>query len=85
MPWVILALAAVAFLVELGRRSGSAPDGRLDAAQARSILGVSVAADRAEIEAAYRRLMLQAHPDRGGSSQWAARLNAARDVLLGRR
>jgi len=36
-----------------------------------------------EIKAAHRRLMAAAHPDRGGSDWIAARLNQARDVLLG--
>ena len=50
--------------------------------QARDILGVSPAATRAEIEAAYRRLIVRAHPDQGGTSGLAAQLNAARDRLL---
>lgn len=54
----------------------------MGADEACSILGVSRAASRAEIDAAYRRLMLRAHPDRGGTTGLATRLNAARDYLL---
>jgi curved DNA-binding protein CbpA len=40
-------------------------------------------ASREDIQAAYRRLIQRVHPDHGGSSYLAARLNQARDVLLG--
>lgn len=56
----------------------------LDAAAARRLLGVDRAADAATIRAAHRRLMAEAHPDRGGSAEEARALNAARDILLGR-
>ncbi|MCC2980528.1 DnaJ domain-containing protein [Sphingomonas sp. IC4-52] len=55
-----------------------------DAAAARRLLGVDRAADTATIRAAHRRLMAEAHPDRGGSAEEARALNAARDLLLGR-
>jgi hypothetical protein len=51
-------------------------------ADAASMLGVAESADRDEIEAAYRRLMLRVHPDQGGAVGLAAQLNAARNVLL---
>jgi hypothetical protein len=54
-------------------------------AEAASMLGISEAAGRAEIETAYRRLMLRVHPDQGGAAGLAAQINAARDVLLGGR
>jgi hypothetical protein len=50
--------------------------------EARSILGVGPDATREEIQAAYRRLMRMAHPDQGGTSGLAAKLNAARDRLM---
>lgn len=50
--------------------------------EARDLLGVGEGAGRAEIEAAYRRLMLRVHPDHGGTDALAARLNAARSRLL---
>ncbi len=59
-----------------------APRGAMPLTQARSILGVEESASRAEIQAAYTRLMKRAHPDKGGSEGLAAQLNAARDRLL---
>ncbi len=53
-------------------------------AEARAILGVGKDAKAGEIRAAHRRLMQAVHPDRGGSADLARRINAARDVLLGR-
>lgn len=44
-----------------------------------AILGVPQAASLSEIETAWRGLMKTAHPDQGGNSDLAARLNAARD------
>ena len=54
----------------------------MTAAEARSLLGVSAAATRQEINAAWKRLMARAHPDQGGTEGLASRLNAARDRLL---
>jgi hypothetical protein len=54
----------------------------MDRSEAASTLGVAVGASRAEIEAAYRRLMQRVHPDKGGAPGLAAQLNAARDALL---
>jgi hypothetical protein len=49
---------------------------------ARALLGVSLNASTDEIRRAYRTKMAQAHPDRGGAHNEAARLTAARDRLL---
>jgi curved DNA-binding protein CbpA len=51
-------------------------------AEARAQLGVNETATAAQIEAAYRRLMLRAHPDQGGTNALAAKLTAARDLLI---
>jgi hypothetical protein len=67
------------------RRRNQRPPERPDSMsvdEARRVLGVGANAGQAEIDAAYRRLMLRAHPDHGGSSGLAAQLNAARDRLL---
>ncbi|ADM10582.1 hypothetical protein PB2503_12724 [Parvularcula bermudensis HTCC2503] len=56
--------------------------GELSEGEALSILGLSPGADRGDILAAHRRLIAAAHPDRGGSSYLAAKINAARDRLV---
>jgi curved DNA-binding protein CbpA len=47
------------------------------------LLGLVEGASAVDIRAAHRRAMRQAHPDAGGDGAQAARLNAARDFLLG--
>ena len=80
----ICAGAALLLWIVGGRRATpkAAPADPKDAA-ARGLLGVGPRAGREEIVRAHRRLMRQAHPDVGGTAELAARLNAARDLLLG--
>jgi len=52
-------------------------------AEAYALLGLAAGATPAAVKAAHRRMMKRHHPDRGGSAEMAARLNAARDRLLG--
>ncbi|SDZ96634.1 DnaJ domain-containing protein [Rubrimonas cliftonensis] len=51
--------------------------------EALRVLGLDDGADEAAVRAAYRRLMKKVHPDQGGTAELAARVQAARDVLLG--
>ncbi len=66
------------------RATDSSKDsGMMDSTEAYQILGLQPGASHEDIQAAYRRLIQRVHPDHGGSSYLAARLNRARDVLLG--
>ncbi|GAB6053325.1 DnaJ domain-containing protein [Magnetospira thiophila] len=64
------------------RRPGFSSDA-MDRAEAARILGVAATASTAEIKAAYHRLIAAVHPDHGGSDYLAAKINRAKDVLLG--
>lgn len=50
--------------------------------EALQILGLDSSANQEDVQREYRRLMKKLHPDLGGSSYLAAKINQARDALL---
>jgi hypothetical protein len=68
-----------------GQGRGSAgPGSAMARREAYEILGLAEGASAAEIIRAHRALMKKFHPDHGGSTALAARVNQAKDVLMQR-
>lgn len=61
---------------------GVSPSRGMGVEEAYLVLGLDPGATRSEIHAAHRSLMKRFHPDQGGSTYLASKVNEAKDVLL---
>lgn len=67
-----------------GQRSPSGASGGMSRQEALAVLGLKDGCTPEEIRDAHKRMMKSAHPDAGGSDYLAAKVNEAKDVLLGK-
>ena len=70
---------------DFGRQQQAAPDtsSGLSRSEALAVLGLDEGASEEDIVQAHRKLMQKLHPDRGGNDYLAAKVNQAKDFLLG--
>ncbi len=94
LPWPLSLLAAYLDGGEAGRREHAQADAdagprappaagsKMTEQEAYQVLGIEPGASMTEISRAHRSLMKKLHPDQGGTTYLAARVNEAKDVLV---
>jgi len=68
---------------ESARERSTGSTGAMSREEAFSVLGLEPGASDSEIRDAHHRLMKRVHPDQGGSTFLATKINQAKDLLLG--
>jgi DnaJ-domain-containing protein 1 len=53
--------------------------------EAALILGVRESTSKERVQARYRKLLILNHPDTGGSTYLAAKINEAKDIMMGKK
>ena len=94
LPWPLSLLAAylngrnTGWREHVQRDAGAAgwrtASGKMTEHEAYQVLGIQPGASLDEVSRAHRALMKKLHPDQGGTTYLAARINEAKDVLLRR-